>query len=77
MLQDQLDAMLDHYGPQYPDVKRLRYEIARAKTAEAREATEGPQEQPERRRRRAGWREETRRLSNPVEVGQAANAWRC
>jgi protein tyrosine kinase modulator len=42
VLMDQLQALSARYGPQYPDVKRLREEIARAKAAEERQASQGP-----------------------------------
>jgi len=70
ILQGQLDALADRYGAQYPDVKRLKYEIARARAAEAREAEEPsaaangavPAIRPAAKKAA---------MPNPVDVGQA------
>ena len=71
LLQEQLDTLMGHYGAQYPDVKRLKYEIARAKAAEAREAAEAPAAAsgPAAGVKAAGKKAAV--MWNPVEVGQA------
>jgi hypothetical protein len=71
LLQEQLDTLMDRYGAQYPDVKRLKYEIARAKASEAHEAAEAPavESGPATGTKAASKKPVV--MSNPVEVGQA------
>jgi polysaccharide chain length determinant protein (PEP-CTERM system associated) len=75
ILQAKLDDMLAHYGPQFPDVKRLESDLRIAKFAEAREAREeekGKQSTAKTATPGAAAPSSAKAaLLNPYEVGQA------
>ena len=72
ILQEQLDALTDRYGARHPEVRRLKYEIARAQAAEAREAEGAPAPAaPNDAAPAAMPATKKAAMPNPVEVGQA------